>query len=249
MADAGESVRFRRERPPPSNGTLVFSILVFVAAAVALGWSRGWWMPGPAPAGPVFEIRGDVPRPGLFAVEPPTLRALLAAAGSPLDPTDRPLVAGEVVVVHGEQVVVQLTDDPLLVGLPLDPNTASVAALDAIPGLSTGVAEAIVAERTAHGPFRSLDALRRAPGVSDAVLEALTPFVALSDPGPIDCNTAPASELETLPGVGPALARRMVEERLQGGDFASLEALTRVQGIGPALIERLQGQVRCGAAP
>jgi competence protein ComEA len=236
-----ERLRFGRERARPSGFALGASIVAFALAAIALGWSRAYWMPGPAPAGPLFEIRGDVPRPGVHAVAPATLHALLAAAGAPTEGPDRPLVPGEVVVVRGGAVETRPADDPLIVGLPVDPNTASVEALDAIPGVSTGVAEAIVAERAAHGPYRSLEALRRAPGVRDEVLAALAPFVAVTDPGPIDVNRASAGELETLPGIGPTLARRIVEDRIRSGPFRELAELRRVDGVGDALVAGLDG--------
>ncbi len=59
----------------------------------------------------------------------------------------------------------------------------------------------------------------------------------------VDVNTADASELERLPGVGPALARRIVEERTARGRFASPEDLTRVRGIGTRTVEELRGYV------
>ena len=53
-------------------------------------------------------------------------------------------------------------------------------------------------------------------------------------PAPIDINRADAEELADLPGIGPALAARVVEYRTQHGPFASKEALMEVSGIGPA---------------
>jgi len=61
--------------------------------------------------------------------------------------------------------------------------------------------------------------------------------------GPIDVNRASASELETLPGVGPATAGAIVDERDRNGPFSSLEDLERVPGIGPAKLARLVGLV------
>lgn len=60
----------------------------------------------------------------------------------------------------------------------------------------------------------------------------------------IDINTAAQAELELLPGVGPALAARIVEERARGGRFTRVEDLGRVRGIGPKTIERLRAHVR-----
>ena len=60
--------------------------------------------------------------------------------------------------------------------------------------------------------------------------------------GTININTASASELEKLPGIGPALAERIVEYRDSHGPFASVDALTDVPGIGKAKLEGLREQ-------
>lgn len=58
----------------------------------------------------------------------------------------------------------------------------------------------------------------------------------------VKINSASVSELQTLPGIGPALAQRMVETRNQGR-FSSVEDLRRVPGIGKAKLERLRAYV------
>lgn len=52
--------------------------------------------------------------------------------------------------------------------------------------------------------------------------------------GPVHLNSATAAELETLPGVGPVLAERIVSHRDSRGDFAQVEDLLDVSGIGEA---------------
>ena len=59
---------------------------------------------------------------------------------------------------------------------------------------------------------------------------------------PIDLNRASTAELETLPGIGPSLADRIVAARRER-PFNSLEDLQRVSGIGPSKAEALQGLV------
>ena len=60
--------------------------------------------------------------------------------------------------------------------------------------------------------------------------------------GSVNINTASTSELEKLPGIGPALAQRIVEYRDSHGPFASVDALTDVPGIGQAKLEALREQ-------
>jgi competence protein ComEA len=60
----------------------------------------------------------------------------------------------------------------------------------------------------------------------------------------LNVNRATAVELEALPGIGPALARRIVADRESRGAFATVDALDRVPGIGPALVARLAAVVR-----
>lgn len=51
----------------------------------------------------------------------------------------------------------------------------------------------------------------------------------------IDLDSADEETLALLPGIGPALAKRIVEDRLRLGAFASPAGLQRVRGIGPAI--------------
>jgi competence ComEA-like helix-hairpin-helix protein len=59
----------------------------------------------------------------------------------------------------------------------------------------------------------------------------------------VDVDRAEAAELERLPRVGPALARRIDDDRSQNGPFGSLDGLSRVSGIGPGMIKGLERKV------
>jgi competence protein ComEA len=61
--------------------------------------------------------------------------------------------------------------------------------------------------------------------------------------GPIDINQADAQELQKLPGIGPKLAQRILDERAKS-PFQSVEDLRRVSGIGPKILERLRPYVK-----
>ncbi len=58
--------------------------------------------------------------------------------------------------------------------------------------------------------------------------------------GPIDVNTASASQLDELPGIGPSLAAAIIAFRTEHGPFATLDALEQVPGIGPSKLSRLR---------
>jgi competence protein ComEA len=58
--------------------------------------------------------------------------------------------------------------------------------------------------------------------------------------GPVDLNTATASDLDALPGIGPVLAQRIVTYREQHGRFTAVEQLDDVPGIGPSIYDQLK---------
>lgn len=62
--------------------------------------------------------------------------------------------------------------------------------------------------------------------------------------GVVDLNSADAAELETLPGIGPALAARIIAWRAEHGRFSSVEDLLDVSGIGDAKFADLRDRVR-----
>lgn len=59
----------------------------------------------------------------------------------------------------------------------------------------------------------------------------------------VNINTASESELDELPGVGPAIAARIVEHRTTNGPFSNIEQLQDVKGIGPAIFEELRERI------
>ena len=63
---------------------------------------------------------------------------------------------------------------------------------------------------------------------------------------PVDMDLASEQEIEALPRIGPALARRIVANRDSLGAFGSLDKLRRVKGMGPASLDRLAPLVTFG---
>ncbi len=95
-------------------------------------------------------------------------------------------------------------------------------------------------------PRVELPTYRTAAAISPAVAEAPQRPRAErrasrpSMPAPLlDLDRAAAAEIEALPRIGPAIARRIVASRDSLGPFGSLAALGRVKGVGPATLERI----------
>jgi competence protein ComEA len=152
---------------------------------------------------------------------------------------------------------------------PIDLNRAELSDLRQLPGVGPALAGRIAAARDESGGFRTVDDLRSVPGIGPARLERLQPWVRVegNDPaattrppvarspsvskkvdalaGPVDVNRATAEQLQTLPGIGPTLAQRILDERAKR-PFRSAEELRRVSGIGPKTLEKLRPYVTTG---
>lgn len=85
------------------------------------------------------------------------------------------------------------------------------------------------------------EAMTGAAGVVDG---PLGPASATGAEGPVDLNTAGLAELDTLPGVGPVLAQRILDWRSQNGRFSTVDELGEVSGIGEKVLENLRPLVR-----
>ncbi len=68
----------------------------------------------------------------------------------------------------------------------------------------------------------------------------------LVERGRVDINHAGADELATLPGIGPALAARILAYRSEHGPFRTVDDLTAVKGIGPATVRDLRDLAAIG---
>jgi competence protein ComEA len=82
------------------------------------------------------------------------------------------------------------------------------------------------------------------PTPPEATRRSPAPVVPAMQGARVDLNRDGADALARLPGVGPALAARIVAHRAARGPFRSPEALREVPGIGPARWERLRRLVR-----
>lgn len=149
----------------------------------------------------------------------------------------------------------------------VDLDTATLAELEALPGVGPAKAQAILDVRAQRGPFATVDDLLSVPGIGPATLVNIRHAVrvgARGEPRPlpaggrlptatgpsvatVDVNAATAAELTTLPGIGPAKAAAILADRERHGPYRSCHELTRVVGIGPATVANLAG--RCVTGP
>jgi competence ComEA-like helix-hairpin-helix protein len=112
-----------------------------------------------------------------------------------------------------------------------------------------------VVDRTPHGPAvgeggseKSPPTIERPatetapPPAAKPAPKTETPTDALVTPRMVNVNTASKAELELLPGIGPAMADRIIEARAKQR-FADFDDLDKVRGIGPKLLEKLRPRV------
>jgi competence protein ComEA len=149
----------------------------------------------------------------------------------------------------------------------VDINSASVKDLEALPGVGAATAKKIIAGR----PYASVADLSKA-GISSSTITKITPLVTVgaapapapapaeksartrppreeknktpaATPSAVDLNGASQKELEALPGVGPATAKKIVA----GRPYASVAELSKA-GVSASTIEKVRGLVVVGAS-
>jgi competence protein ComEA len=171
--------RRNRSSGGPKVRVMAGILAVVTAAAVAVHRSSSSPPAVVAQGEVVVEVRGDVPSPGFHPIPPPvTVARAVAAAGGPADLADhRELPPGSRVTWAAGTAEVGLMDDTLVVGVPVDINRATAAALEALPGVGPSRSRDIVEERETNGPYTSVDALTRVKGIGPATVEKLRPFV------------------------------------------------------------------------
>lgn len=105
--------------------------------------------------------------------------------------------------------------------------------------------EAAAAQR----PGRTAAALLTALTIALSIGVAMQPAAPASAALRLDPSTATTAELAMLPGVGPALARAIVTDRLEHGPVTTVAELQRVKGIGPARLAAMAPWLREPGTP
>ncbi|MBI2071867.1 MAG: helix-hairpin-helix domain-containing protein [Gemmatimonadetes bacterium] len=221
-------------------------LLVLAAAGLVV---RFWQPPGAAPGAVAY--RGTGTRPPWDSVEARAARlARPLARGERIDldrasaeelarlPRIGPALAARIVAYREEH-------GPF----------GSLEALDQVPGIGPTLLAAV----RPHAAFSAAglvaaDPRGRRPPIegSPLIVHAADPSAAASPAsaavggrgrGKVSLNTASEAELIQLPGIGPALARAIVADRVTRGPYRTIEDLKRVRGIGAATLKALEGRI------
>jgi competence protein ComEA len=145
------------------------------------------------------------------------------------------------------------------VEFPIDINRADFWDLVALPGIGPERAKKIMDLREKKKGFRVETDLLEIPGIGEKTLETLRDYIHPIAPGSevpetdntigINLNGASRAQLETLPGIGPVLAERIVTYRERHGSFRSLEEVMGVRGIGEDRFRDLEPLLSIGDEP
>lgn len=214
-------------------GLALVALVIVVVLWVRLAWARSAAAPVPIPpAAPAMGVQGR-PGPGATAT----------ASTAPTATTTRS-PAGQV-VVHVVGHVVR----PGVVRLPVGARVQDAVQAAGGPRRGADLSAVNLARPLVDGE----QVLVPRPGESP-VAAPVPPMSGSAgppgSPGPgpnalvVNLNTATLAELDSLPGVGPVLAQRILDWRAQNGRFTAVDELGEVSGIGDAVLERLRPRVR-----
>ncbi|HEX7404923.1 MAG TPA: ComEA family DNA-binding protein [Candidatus Nanopelagicaceae bacterium] len=158
-----------------------------------------------------------------------------------------PIAIPEPIVVAPPKVTVDIAggvNSPGVYSLPANSRVidAITAAGDAKPG--TDLSDINLARIVKDGEQIYVD-----PSIASIKSEPIARSAGVATPirkktGPININRATASDFDTLPGIGPVLAARILNYRKANGPFTAIEDLQKVSGIGTSKFADLKSKVR-----
>lgn len=131
-----------------------------------------------------------------------------------------------------------------------DPNKAAGDELSKL-GFSPSQVKAILNYREKGGKYKSVSDLKKLYGFTNEQYEQIAPYVQVEKDSLIqparfemlEINTSDSSQLEALPGIGPALAVKIVNYRQFLGGFVSKEQLLEISGLSPVLLASFQNRI------
>jgi competence protein ComEA len=201
-------------------------LIVFCFALSAIAFTLAWLgTSAPTSIGDEHQL--------LEPIDAPTNADLPSTPRS----TDIPSLPSTVIVYISGAVgvpdVYELPSDARIKDLVL---AAGGLTSDADPG-RINLAEPLKDSEHVHVP-------RQGESLDNAAVVADTAGIAQG--GSLDLNTASASDLDSLPGIGQSFADRIIEYRTTNGPFRSVEDLQKVKGIGAALFAKIAPLVSVG---
>ncbi|WP_341358158.1 ComEA family DNA-binding protein [Georgenia sp. M64] len=250
--------RSRWRWAPPVRAAVAAVVVVLVVALAVAAWAWAGRPGEPVPLPPADRAAASVPGGGPAGADGGTGEPRGDGTGAPRDDG-----AGG---VPGEG----LTDEPDAADVrgttaAATPLVVHVAGAVARPGVVELPAGARVGEAVEAAGGASPDAELAAVNLARPLVDGEQVFVpvqgqgvpgsqagpapglssgsgadAPAAPSPVDLNTATAAELDALPGIGPALAERILQWRETNGPFGTVDDLDAVSGIGPTTMERLR---------
>ncbi len=246
-------VAFRGARVAVSVRAVVAFVLVLVVAvvffAVRVARAQQAAAPQSVPTGEGLVARGSVP--AAFATG-----ATGAAGATPGDPSQTSGASAR--GSPGRLVVIDVVGQVARPGVVTVPDGSRVVdVLAAVGGALAGAdvqrlnlarlvadGEQVFVPRPGETPPVLVGALGGAGSGSGAGSAGTGAGGAPAAVALVDLNTATLAALDTLPGVGPVLAQRILDWRAQHGRFASVDELGEVSGIGDKLLEQIRPKVR-----
>lgn len=181
--------------------------------------------PAPKAAALIYvHVAGAVKHPSLYQLAPSSrVWHAIKAAGGPSANADENAINLAAKITDGEKIFV--------------PTKAAVVRAEAAPPAAAATTAPVAAPasvRAAHAPTAAKHGGSGSAGAAGKPAKLVS-----ASQGQVNINTAGAEQLQELPGIGPAMAARIVGYRQQAGQFQKAEDLMNVGGIGPKKFGRI----------
>ena len=236
-----ETSRRRLSMPAPSPSALV-GIAVLVLIGVGVIHLSGSGSAVPLEAEPTALVQPEEAEGGTTGGDgPSSAQAEHTPGDAPAAVAGEPPAAGSELVVHVSGAVAAPGVVHLSAGARVDDalQAAGGPTDDADPS-AVNLARPVGDGEQIHLPVPGEEPRAAEPGGAGPGSSEAGEAPAAGSTGVINLNTASAGELEELPGVGPAIAQRIVEHREKNGTFTSVDGLLEVSGIGPSTLEKVR---------